>query len=77
MSILPPGCDKCIWDLIDDLRLAALSIEENKSGLLSVSSGAAAHRHVNELNSTIYLLKVCDRVIPSAVPHAGLTGSLL
>lgn len=77
MSILPPGCDKCIWDLIDDLRLAALSIEESKSGLLSVSSGAAAHRHVNELNSTIYLLKVCDRVIPSAVPHAGLTGSLL
>ncbi|XP_073932346.1 laminin subunit alpha-4 isoform X2 [Castor canadensis] len=54
---LPPGCDKCIWDLTDDLRLAALSIEESKSGLLSVSSGAAAHRHVNEMNSTIYLLK--------------------
>lgn len=77
MSILPPGCDKCIWDLIDDLRLAALSIEESTSGLLSVSSGAAAHRHVNELNSTIYLLKVCDHVVPSAEPHAGLTGSLL
>lgn len=57
MSILPAGCDKCIWDLTDDLRLAALSIEESKSGLLSVSSGAAAHRHVNEINSTIYLLK--------------------
>ncbi|XP_070306037.1 laminin subunit alpha-4 isoform X2 [Odocoileus virginianus] len=53
----PTGCDKCIWDLTDDLRLAALSIEESKSGLLSVSSGAAAHRHVNEINSTIYLLK--------------------
>ncbi|XP_073932353.1 laminin subunit alpha-4 isoform X3 [Castor canadensis] len=51
------SCDKCIWDLTDDLRLAALSIEESKSGLLSVSSGAAAHRHVNEMNSTIYLLK--------------------
>ncbi|XP_059886415.1 laminin subunit alpha-4 [Delphinus delphis] len=51
------SCDKCIWDLTDDLRLAALSIEESKSGLLSVSSGAAAHRHVNEINSTIYLLK--------------------
>lgn len=49
---LPTGCDKCIWDLTDDLRLAALSIEESKSGLLSVSSGAAAHRHVNEINST-------------------------
>ncbi|XP_075410771.1 laminin subunit alpha-4 isoform X2 [Tenrec ecaudatus] len=53
----PPGCDKCIWDLTDDLRLAALSIEESKSGLLSVSSGAAALRHVNDVNATIYLLK--------------------
>ncbi|OWK01440.1 LAMA4, partial [Cervus elaphus hippelaphus] len=57
MPVVPPGCDKCIWDLTDDLRLAALSIEESKSGLLSVSSGAAAHRHLNEINSTIYLLK--------------------
>lgn len=56
-SELPKGCDKCIWDLTDDLRLAALSMEESKSGLLSVSSGAAAHRHVNEMNSTIHLLK--------------------
>ncbi|XP_058163283.1 laminin subunit alpha-4 isoform X2 [Dasypus novemcinctus] len=53
----PTGCDKCIWDLTDDLRLAVLSIEESKSGLLSVSSGVAAQRHVNEINSTIYLLK--------------------
>ncbi|XP_075801564.1 laminin subunit alpha-4 isoform X1 [Microtus pennsylvanicus] len=51
------SCDKCIWDLTDDLRLAALSIQESKSGLLSVSSGAAAHRHINEMNSTIHLLK--------------------
>ena len=63
MPILPPGCDKCIWDLTEDLRLAALSMEESKSGLLSVSSGAAAHRHVNEMNSTIYLLKVCSNVV--------------
>ncbi|XP_064216839.1 laminin subunit alpha-4 isoform X3 [Aotus nancymaae] len=54
---LEPSCDKCVWDLTDDLRLAALSIEEGKSGVLSVSSGAAAHRHVNEINTTIYLLK--------------------
>uniref|UniRef100_A0A8I3WXD2 Laminin subunit alpha 4 n=1 Tax=Callithrix jacchus TaxID=9483 RepID=A0A8I3WXD2_CALJA len=53
----PTGCDKCIWDLTDDLRLAALSIEEGKSGVLSVSSGAAAHKHMNEINTTIYLLK--------------------
>ncbi|KAK2114215.1 Laminin subunit alpha-4 [Saguinus oedipus] len=51
------SCDKCIWDLTDDLRLAALSIEEGKSGVLNISSGAAAHRHVNEINTTIYLLK--------------------
>lgn len=67
LPLFPPGCDKCIWDLTDDLRLAALSIEESKSGLLSVSSGAAAHRHVNEINSTIYLLKVCRNVVPSAL----------
>ncbi|XP_030874033.1 laminin subunit alpha-4 [Leptonychotes weddellii] len=71
------SCDKCIWDLIDDLRLAALSIEDSKSGLLSVSSGAAAHRHVNELNSTIFLLKVGSHVVPLAGSHAGLTGLLL
>ncbi|XP_043858988.1 laminin subunit alpha-4 [Dromiciops gliroides] len=53
----PTGCDKCIWDLTDDLRLAALAIDESKSNLLSVSSGVAAHRHVNEINSTIYFLK--------------------
>ncbi|XP_072499170.1 laminin subunit alpha-4 isoform X3 [Notamacropus eugenii] len=51
------SCDKCIWDLTDDLRLAALAIDESKSNLLSVSSGVAAHRHVNEINSTIYHLK--------------------
>ncbi|XP_068933119.1 laminin subunit alpha-4 isoform X1 [Petaurus breviceps papuanus] len=51
------SCDKCIWDLTDDLRLAALAIDESKSNLLSVSSGVAAHRHVNEINSTVYLLK--------------------
>ncbi|XP_008582107.1 PREDICTED: laminin subunit alpha-4 [Galeopterus variegatus] len=53
----PTGCDRCVWDLTDDLRLAALSMEESKAGLLSVSSGAAAHRHVNEMNATIFLLK--------------------
>ncbi|XP_074043498.1 laminin subunit alpha-4 isoform X2 [Macrotis lagotis] len=51
------SCDKCIWDLTDDLRLAALAIDESKTNLLSVSSGVAAHRHVNEINSTIYFLK--------------------
>ncbi|EHA97485.1 Laminin subunit alpha-4, partial [Heterocephalus glaber] len=51
------SCNKCIWDLTGDLRLAVLSIGESKAGLLSMSSGATAHRHLNEMNSTIYLLK--------------------
>ncbi|KFO37170.1 Laminin subunit alpha-4 [Fukomys damarensis] len=50
-------CNKCVWDLTGDLRLAALSIGESVSGLLSVSSGTAAQRHVNEMNATIHLLK--------------------
>lgn len=66
IPIFPPDCDKCIWDLTDDLRLAALAIEVSKSGVLSVSSGAAAHRHVNDINSTIYHLKVCRNVPPAA-----------
>lgn len=69
------SCDKCIWDLTDDLRLAALSIEESKSGLLSVSSGAAAHRHVNEINSTIYLLSM-QEWCTFGYFHSGFTGSL-
>lgn len=71
MPVSPAGCDKCIWDLTDDLRLAALSIEESKSGLLSVSSGAAAQRHVSEMNSTIHLLKVRRRVETSMHFHSG------
>ncbi|XP_028902955.1 laminin subunit alpha-4 isoform X1 [Ornithorhynchus anatinus] len=51
------NCDKCIWDLTDDLRLAGLSIDDSKSNVLTVSSGVAAHRHVNEINSTISSLK--------------------
>lgn len=77
IPLSPPGCDKCVWDLTDDLRLAALSIEESKSGLLSVSSGAAAHRHVNEMNSTIHLLKVRQALQFCLYFHYSSTGSLL
>nr|XP_048700717.1 laminin subunit alpha-4 [Caretta caretta] len=52
------SCDKCIWDLTDDIRLAILSIDESKSILLSISSGVAAQRHLNELNSTVSFLKM-------------------
>ncbi|XP_074846818.1 laminin subunit alpha-4 [Carettochelys insculpta] len=52
------SCDKCIWDLTDDIGLAILTIDESKSILLSISSGVAAHRHLNELNSSVSLLKM-------------------
>uniref|UniRef100_A0A8D0GDX5 Laminin subunit alpha-4 n=1 Tax=Sphenodon punctatus TaxID=8508 RepID=A0A8D0GDX5_SPHPU len=62
--IPPPGtdcptinCDKCIWDLTDDIQLAAQSTDESKATLLSISTGIAAHRHLNEINSTTILLK--------------------
>ncbi|KAH0622232.1 hypothetical protein JD844_024351 [Phrynosoma platyrhinos] len=61
----PPGtdcpvisCDKCIWDLTDDISLAAQSIDESKATLLSISTGVAAHRHLHDLNSTAFILKV-------------------
>uniref|UniRef100_A0A8C0V252 Laminin subunit alpha-4 n=1 Tax=Cyanistes caeruleus TaxID=156563 RepID=A0A8C0V252_CYACU len=50
------GCDKCIWDLTDDIRLSVLTIDESKSTLLSISTGVAAQRRLNDLNlTTIHL----------------------
>ncbi|XP_044282126.1 laminin subunit alpha-4 [Varanus komodoensis] len=51
------SCDKCIWDLTNDLGLAAQSIDESKATLQSISTGAAAHRHLQDLNSTTFFLK--------------------
>ncbi|NWU63800.1 LAMA4 protein, partial [Pterocles burchelli] len=47
------GCDKCIWDLTDDIRLAVLAIDESKSTLLSISTGVAAQKRLNDLNLTV------------------------
>lgn len=52
------GCDKCIWDLTDDIRLSVLTIDESKSTLLSISTGAAAQRRLNDLNLTTTHLQV-------------------
>uniref|UniRef100_A0A8C0V153 Laminin subunit alpha-4 n=1 Tax=Cyanistes caeruleus TaxID=156563 RepID=A0A8C0V153_CYACU len=50
------SCDKCIWDLTDDIRLSVLTIDESKSTLLSISTGVAAQRRLNDLNlTTIHL----------------------
>ncbi|XP_019375618.1 PREDICTED: laminin subunit alpha-4 [Gavialis gangeticus] len=51
-------CDKCIWDLTDDIRLSDLAIDQSKSTLLSISTGVAAHRRLNELNSTVSLFEM-------------------
>ncbi|XP_053566849.1 laminin subunit alpha-4 [Bombina bombina] len=50
------NCDKCIWDLIDDVRLSALLVNETKTTILSISTGVAIQRHLNEINSTVFLL---------------------
>uniref|UniRef100_A0A8C0FBM9 Laminin subunit alpha-4 n=1 Tax=Bubo bubo TaxID=30461 RepID=A0A8C0FBM9_BUBBB len=52
------GCDKCIWDLTDDIRLAVLAIDESKSTLLSISTGVAAQKRLNDLNLTTTHLQV-------------------
>ncbi|NXV80659.1 LAMA4 protein, partial [Atlantisia rogersi] len=52
------GCDKCIWDLTDDIRLAVLAIDESKSTLLSISTGVAAQKRLNDLNLTTNHLQV-------------------
>uniref|UniRef100_A0A8C3TYF0 Laminin subunit alpha-4 n=1 Tax=Catharus ustulatus TaxID=91951 RepID=A0A8C3TYF0_CATUS len=52
------SCDKCIWDLTDDIRLSVLTIDESKSTLLSISTGVAAQRHLNDLNLTTTHLQV-------------------
>lgn len=46
------SCDKCIWDLTDDIRLSVLAIDESKATLLSISTGVAAQRRLNDLNLT-------------------------
>uniref|UniRef100_A0A8C3DLL5 Laminin subunit alpha-4 n=1 Tax=Corvus moneduloides TaxID=1196302 RepID=A0A8C3DLL5_CORMO len=52
------SCDKCIWDLTDDIRLSVLAIDESKATLLSISTGVAAQRRLNDLNLTTTHLQV-------------------
>ncbi|NXG20283.1 LAMA4 protein, partial [Grallaria varia] len=52
------SCDKCIWDLTDDIRLSVLAIDESKSTLLSISTGLAAQKRFNDLNLTTTHLQV-------------------
>uniref|UniRef100_A0A8B9T9I8 Laminin subunit alpha-4 n=1 Tax=Anas platyrhynchos TaxID=8839 RepID=A0A8B9T9I8_ANAPL len=52
------SCDKCIWDLTDDIQLAVLAIDESKTTLLSISTGVAAQKRLNDLNLTATYLQV-------------------
>ncbi|MGH0142519.1 UNVERIFIED_CONTAM: hypothetical protein FKN15_051343 [Acipenser sinensis] len=52
-----PACDKCIWDLIEDLRFSNESMKEIKANMVNISSGAAANNRLNHLNTTTQHLK--------------------
>lgn len=51
------NCDKCIWDLIDDLRLSALLMNKTRSTILSISTGVAVNRLLDSINSSVLLFK--------------------
>ncbi|XP_075718406.1 laminin subunit alpha-4 [Rhinoderma darwinii] len=51
------NCDKCIWDLIDDLRLSALLVNKTRSTILSISTGVTANRLLGTINSSVLILK--------------------
>ncbi|XP_033875125.3 laminin subunit alpha-4-like [Acipenser ruthenus] len=64
VPVIPPAtnacditCDKCIWDLIEDLRFSNESMKEIKANMVNISSGAAANNHLNHLNTTTQNLK--------------------
>ncbi|XP_051881021.1 laminin subunit alpha-4 [Pristis pectinata] len=45
-------CDKCIWDLIEDMKVAGSSLEEAKSTVLNVITGDAFNSQLNKFNFT-------------------------
>ncbi|XP_018424189.1 PREDICTED: laminin subunit alpha-4-like [Nanorana parkeri] len=49
-------CDKCIWDLIDDIRLSDILINETRSTIGSISTGVAVNRLLNGINSSVIQL---------------------
>ncbi|KAG9493368.1 hypothetical protein GDO78_001336, partial [Eleutherodactylus coqui] len=51
------NCDKCIWDLIDDLRLSTLLVNKTRSTILSISTGVAVNRVLGNINSSVLLLQ--------------------
>ncbi|KAM3930337.1 laminin subunit alpha-4 [Leptodactylus fuscus] len=51
------NCDKCIWDLIDDLRLSDLLLNKTRSTILSISTGVAVNKLLGNINSSVLQLK--------------------
>ncbi|XP_067881643.1 laminin subunit alpha-4 [Heterodontus francisci] len=45
-------CDKCIWDLIEDIKLSGSSLEEAKSSILNVITGDSINNRLQQFNST-------------------------
>ncbi|MBN3288511.1 LAMA4 protein, partial [Polyodon spathula] len=64
VPVIPPAtnacditCDKCIWDVIEDLMFSNESMKEIKASMVNISSGAAANSRFNHLNITTQHLK--------------------
>uniref|UniRef100_A0A8B9ZHF6 Laminin subunit alpha-4 n=1 Tax=Anas platyrhynchos TaxID=8839 RepID=A0A8B9ZHF6_ANAPL len=66
--VVSTGCDKCIWDLTDDIQLAVLAIDESKTTLLSISTGVAAQKRLNDLNLTATYLQYISCLLQKARP---------
>uniref|UniRef100_A0A4W3H8M4 Laminin subunit alpha 4 n=1 Tax=Callorhinchus milii TaxID=7868 RepID=A0A4W3H8M4_CALMI len=54
------SCDKCIWDLLEDLELTGSSLEEVKSNILSVITGEAMSDDLDEFNITLDFFTVSN-----------------
>ncbi|XP_068087421.1 laminin subunit alpha-4 [Hyperolius riggenbachi] len=55
------NCDKCIWDMIDDLRLSDLLINETRSTIKSISTGVAINKLLSGINESVAQLTVTLR----------------
>ncbi|XP_067840789.1 laminin subunit alpha-4 [Heptranchias perlo] len=45
-------CDKCVWDLTEDIKLAGSSLEDAKSSVLNVITGDAINNRLKQFNFT-------------------------
>lgn len=57
-SSFVPACDECIWHLIRDLQLSNRTVDEQRVGVLNISTGAAANDRLKFYNYTAHRLQV-------------------